>query len=96
MLGNEGGVERCVYVLSLPQCKLCLITTLLLCSLDVLEASPSVEPPPPPPKTEPIFTPYTDDPEAGYEEEPGVMLQTQRQMMDGSSLCVNPSKHLCS
>ncbi|KAG5635205.1 hypothetical protein H0H81_012055 [Sphagnurus paluster] len=57
--------------------------------------SPSTSPPPPtsvappPPSTllpaardaEPVYSPYTDDPEAGYHE-PGIMLQTQRRMMD--------------
>ncbi|KAF9259254.1 hypothetical protein L218DRAFT_974676 [Marasmius fiardii PR-910] len=41
-------------------------------------------PPTPPPRndrSDSPFTPYTDDPEAGYDD-PVVMLQTQRQMMD--------------
>ncbi|KAL0581467.1 hypothetical protein V5O48_000621 [Marasmius crinis-equi] len=41
-------------------------------------------PPTPPPKrdnSDADFTPYTDDPEAGYND-PSIMLQTQRQMMD--------------
>ncbi|KAJ6567703.1 syntaxin-like protein [Mycena vulgaris] len=46
----------------------------------------SLDPPPTPtkptpsssPSAEPVYTPYTDDPEAG----PAEMLQTQRQMMD--------------
>jgi hypothetical protein len=44
-------------------------------------------PPSPPPKDPlPILTPYTDDPEAGFE--PDTMLQMQRQMMDGSLIFV--------
>jgi hypothetical protein len=49
-----------------------------------------IPPPQPPAKTaEPIYTPYTDDPEAGYE--PGIMLQTQRRMIDG--MCPLASLH---
>ena len=33
---------------------------------------------------EPLYSPYTDDPEANLGE-PGIMLQTQRRMIDGSS-----------
>jgi len=71
MLGGEGDVE----------------------SLDpVVEDLPAPDPPSPPltfltsppqpPAKDPeaIYAPYTDDPEAGYE--PGIMLQTQRRMMD--------------
>ncbi|RDB26827.1 Syntaxin-61 [Hypsizygus marmoreus] len=31
--------------------------------------------------SEPLYSPYTDDPEAGHHE-PGIMLQTQRQLMN--------------
>src|SRR4051812_37908312 len=63
---------------------------LLLCSLDPpepLSASSQQQrlftrPPSPPKDAEPVYTPYTDDPEAGYE--PGTMLQTQRQLMEGT------------
>jgi len=54
-------------------------------------SSPSPSPPsslaptpplkPPAKDPEPIYSPYTDDPEAGYHED-GIMLQTQRRMMD--------------
>jgi hypothetical protein len=33
--------------------------------------------------SEPVYARYTDDPEVGYGD-PGIMLQTQRRMMDGS------------
>lgn len=49
----------------------------------------SVTPPTPPAKdTEPVYSRYTDDPEAAYDE-PGIMLQTQQRMMNGC-----PSSHL--
>jgi syntaxin 8 len=35
---------------------------------------------PHPRDSEPVYSPYTDDPEAGYD--PGIMLQTQKRMMD--------------
>jgi len=35
---------------------------------------------PQPKDSEPVYSPYTDDPEAGYD--PGIMLQTQKRMMD--------------
>ncbi|KAG5642262.1 hypothetical protein DXG03_003339 [Asterophora parasitica] len=46
----------------------------------------SLAPTPPPlraptKETEPVYSPYTDDPEAGHHA-PGIMLQTQRRMMD--------------
>jgi syntaxin 8 len=41
---------------------------------------PTPPPQPPAKDAEPFYTPYTDDPEAGYE--PGIMLQTQRRMID--------------
>ncbi|KAJ7705334.1 hypothetical protein B0H17DRAFT_1037693 [Mycena rosella] len=50
---------------------------------DGVESLEPVRPPAkllPSPPPEPVYTPYTDDPEAGYE--PDAMLQTQRQMMD--------------
>lgn len=33
-----------------------------------------------------MYSPYTDDPEAGAPYDPGMMLQTQKRMMDGRSL----------
>jgi syntaxin 8 len=43
--------------------------------------TPVLIPQPPQPKdSEPVYSPYTDDPEAGYD--PGIMLQTQKRMMD--------------
>lgn len=57
------------------------------------DPSPSLVPTPPPKlparDTEPIYSPYTDDPEVGYDE-PGIMLQTQRRMMDGLCCYVIP------
>lgn len=43
---------------------------------------PTLPPQPPAKDPEALYAPYTDDPEAGYET--GMMLQTQRRMMDGS------------
>ncbi|KAF8066793.1 syntaxin-like protein [Lyophyllum atratum] len=43
--------------------------------------APTPPPKPPAKDTEPVYSPYTDDPEAGYHES-GIMLQTQRRMMD--------------
>ncbi|KAF7419380.1 hypothetical protein PC9H_001968 [Pleurotus ostreatus] len=41
---------------------------------------PLIPPPPPSKDTEPIYTPYTDDPQG--DADPGIMLQTQRRLMD--------------
>lgn len=38
---------------------------------------------PAPKDSEPVYSPYTDDPEAQGGYDPNVMLQTQKQMMDG-------------
>ena len=47
-------------------------------------------PPTPPNKdSEPVYTPYTDDVEAGYHD-PGIMLQTQRQLMEGKAMYLEP------
>jgi syntaxin 8 len=90
MLGGEGNVER--YDLVLAVFSRSLTRYSLVLSLDpILEdrsASSSSTPPALPPQPlakdpDPLYAPYTDDPEAGYE--PGIMLQTQRRMMDGSS-----------
>ncbi|KAF5381654.1 hypothetical protein D9615_005477 [Tricholomella constricta] len=43
--------------------------------------APTPPPKPPAKETEAVYSPYTDDPEAGYHE-PGIMLQTQRRMID--------------
>ena len=52
--------------------------------------SPSPTPTPsgsliPPRDSEPVYSPYTDDPEAQGGYDPNVMLQTQRHMMDGKA-----------
>ncbi|KAG9219990.1 hypothetical protein CCMSSC00406_0006903 [Pleurotus cornucopiae] len=41
---------------------------------------PLIPPPPPSKDTEPTYTPYTDDPQG--DADPGIMLQTQRRLMD--------------
>ncbi|KAF4585045.1 hypothetical protein EYR40_001879 [Pleurotus pulmonarius] len=41
---------------------------------------PLIPPPPPSKDTEPMYTPYTDDPQG--DADPGIMLQTQRRLMD--------------
>ena len=70
------------------------IIDLYFCSLDTEPTpTPSHAPSPspggsliPPPKDpEPVYSPYTDDPEAQGGYNPGIMLQTQKQMMDGKS-----------
>ncbi|KAL0958823.1 hypothetical protein HGRIS_014142 [Hohenbuehelia grisea] len=43
-------------------------------------ALPTLPPPPPAKDTEPVYTPYTDDPDT--EGDPGIMLQTQRRLMN--------------
>lgn len=90
MLGGEGDVERFVQFSSASR----RLRVNIHLSLDPeLEDTPSSTPsplptppdfPPKPPAkdAEPLYSPYTDDPEAGYE--PGIMLQTQRNMMNGS------------
>jgi syntaxin 8 len=62
------------------------------CSLDT-ELTPHAPSPspsgsliPPPIDSEPVYSPYTDDPEAQSGYDPGIMLQTQKQMMDGKSI----------
>lgn len=81
MLGarEDDGVERFVAA-AVP----CLLTSRLT------DCGPSLEPQRPPvqliptPPPEPVYTPYTDDPDA----EPAELLQTQRQMMDRPSLAL--------
>jgi len=48
---------------------------------------------PPPKDSEPVYSPYTDDPEAQGGYDPGIMLQTQKQMMDDQD---NQLSHLSS
>ncbi|KIY52194.1 hypothetical protein FISHEDRAFT_35906 [Fistulina hepatica ATCC 64428] len=40
----------------------------------------SLKPIPPSPDSDDLYTPYTDDPD--YDQDPGILLQTQRTMMD--------------
>lgn len=95
MLGDESTVERyCGVSLYLPNTKQISSLSLEVDKAEDVPSSSSPSPPAslaptPPPKlptkdTEPLYSPYTDDPEAGHQE-PGIMLQTQRRMMDGSS-----------
>lgn len=86
MLGGEGNVERCIAFLFLTFEEL---TQGFSLDEEVSFPPTSVTPPTPPAKdTEPVYSRYTDDPEAAYDE-PGIMLQTQQRMMNGC-----PSSHL--
>ncbi|KAF9465867.1 hypothetical protein BDZ94DRAFT_1252436 [Collybia nuda] len=56
---------------------------------------PSDFPPNPPAKDgESLYSPYTDDPEAGYE--PGMIMETQRQMMDEQDVHLDRLAHSIS
>ncbi|KAF7979335.1 hypothetical protein HWV62_42753 [Athelia sp. TMB] len=44
-------------------------------------------------EAEPVYSPYTDDPEAGEPYDPGMMLQTQKRMMDDQDVHLENLAH---
>jgi len=91
MLGVDGQqLERCVF----PNKKITLpyvhTSPSIIKPVPPISVEDTLKPdssPPPskllPTQNEHAFARYKDDPELGYEEDEGVMLQTQRRLMDG-------------